>query len=286
MASGTAGTLQPMTSASPPATPELAVIGGSGFYTFLDDAREVQVDTPYGAPSAPVAIGTVDAADGSRTVAFLPRHGAHHEYPAHMVNYRANLWALRSLGVRQVLAPCAVGGLQPDLGPGTLVVPDQLVDRTTGRTQTYYDRGACHVSFADPYCPRLRGDLLAGVGGDTRPVDGGAMVVIEGPRFSTRAESRWYAREGWAVVNMTGHPEAVLARELALCYATVAVVTDYDAGVDAGTSVSQAEVFRVFGEHMDSLRTALRGVAATVSADRDCPCAGHLDGMSLPVELP
>ncbi len=180
-----------------------------------------------------VNIGTRIPRAWLRTVAFLPRHGADHRYPAHRVPYRANLWALRSLGVRQVLAPCAVGGLRPELGPGSFVVPDQLVDRTSGRMQTYYDTGAVHVSFADPYCERLRGHLLDGLA-DQQPTDGGAMVVIEGPRFSTRAESRWYADQGWAVVNMTGHPEAVLARELALCYATVALVTDHDAGVDDG----------------------------------------------------
>lgn len=267
------------------AAPSIAVIGGSGFYTFLDDADQIDVATPYGAPSAPVSVGTVATPDGPRAVAFLPRHGPHHEYPAHRVNYRANMWALRSLGVRQILAPCAVGGLQPALGPETLVIPDQIVDRTGGRVQTYYDEGACHISFADPYCPRLRVALRDGLA-DRSPVDGGTMVVIDGPRFSTRAESRWYAAQGWSVVGMTGHPEAVLARELALCYATVALVTDHDAGVDESSSVSQAEVFALFAKHTDSLRSALRGIAATMSADRDCLCPHAVDGMELPVELP
>ena len=259
--------------------PDLAVIGGSGFYSFLDDATEVEVDTPYGKPSAPIAVGTT----GDRTVAFLPRHGQGHEFPAHRVNYRANLWALRSLGVRQVLAPYAVGSLRPELGAGTLVVPDQLVDRTTTRVQTYYDEGACHVGFSDPYCPRLRAALLRG---RADAVDGGAMVVIDGPRFSTRAESQWYAAQGWSLVNMTGHPEAVLARELALCYAGVALVTDLDAGIDAEHAVSQAEVFRVFAEHIEALRGDLRVVADSVDVERDCACPSAIDGMSLPVELP
>jgi 5'-methylthioadenosine phosphorylase len=263
------------------ARPDVAVIGGSGFYTFLDDPREVEIETPYGKPSAPIAVGTVEG----RSVAFLPRHGPHHEFPAHRVPYLANMWALRSLGVRQVLAPCAVGGLQVEHGPGTFVVPDQLVDRTTARQQTYYDSGACHVSFADPYCARLRGHLLAGLIGHA-PVDGGAMVVIEGPRFSTRAESRWYADQGWAVVNMTGHPEAVLARELALCYATVALVTDHDAGVDETSAVSMDEVFAVFASHTDTLKTALAGVVAGLGGDRGCACSRAVDGMDLPIELP
>ncbi|GAA2084746.1 S-methyl-5'-thioadenosine phosphorylase [Aeromicrobium halocynthiae] len=265
--------------------PDVAVIGGSGFYTFLDDAETVDVDTPYGSPSAPVVVGTVEG----RRVAFLPRHGRHHDFPAHTVPYRANMWALRSLGVRQVLAPCAVGSLRPELGPGTFVVPDQLVDRTTGRTQTYFDSGACHISFADPYCDRLRGDLLGGLA-EHSPTDGGAMVVIDGPRFSTRAESRWYAEQGWSLVNMTGHPEAVLARELALCYAAVALVTDHDAGVDAGGAVNQADVFTVFGEYTEVLRSSLRGIVAALAPStpegRTCSCSSAVDGMDLPVTLP
>jgi 5'-methylthioadenosine phosphorylase len=263
------------------------VIGGSGFYAFLDDVMEHAVDTPYGRPSAPIAVGTVDTDAGPRRVAFVPRHGPRHEYPAHAVNYRANLWALRGLGVRQVIAPCAVGSLRPELGPGTLVVPDQLVDRTTGRIQTYFDEGACHVGFADPYCGRLRRELLVSLGTQgTTAVDGGVMVVVDGPRFSTRAESQWYAAQGWSLVNMTGHPEAVLARELALCYTPIALVTDVDAGVAAYEAVSQAEVFRVFAEHSDRLRQLLRGAVETLPADRDCACPDVHAGMTLPVALP
>ena len=266
--------------------PDIAVVGGSGFYSFLTDAETTEIDTPYGAPSGPVSIGEAHG----RTVAFLPRHGPGHEFPAHQVPYRANLWALRSLGVRQVLAPCAVGGLTPELGPGTFVVPDQLVDRTTSRIQTFYHSGAVHVTFADPYCHRLRTDLLTGLSA-LNPVDGGAMVVIEGPRFSTRAESRWYAAQGWSVVNMTGHPEAVLARELGLCYATVALVTDHDAGVthDDGTTsgaVSMEEVFRVFAEHTEALKAAMGSVIANVGPQGDCVCGHAVDGMDLPFELP
>lgn len=267
--------------------PDVAVIGGSGFYSFLSDVREVDVATPYGSPSAPVSVGTVPVAGSRRSVAFLPRHGSGHAYPAHRVNYRANLWALRSLGVRQVVAPCAVGSLRPELGPGTLVVPDQLVDRTSGRVQTYYDSGACHVAFADPYCPRLRAHLLHSSSRQGEElVDGGVMVVIEGPRFSTRAESQWYAGQGWSLVNMTGHPEAVLARELAMCYVAVALVTDLDAQLDEAGSVDQAEVFRVFGENTERLRRLLEHVVATAPGRSGCPCPGALDGMDLPVALP
>ena len=140
-----------------PRTPSLAVIGGSLFYSFLDDVEHVELDTPYGVPSAPIAIGSV----GARTVAFLPRHGVDHEFPTHRINYRANIWALRSLGVRRAFGPCAVGGLSAVLTPGAMVVPDQLADRTTSRTQTFTDSGAVHAPFSDPYCPALRGALLA-----------------------------------------------------------------------------------------------------------------------------
>ncbi|SCG40679.1 S-methyl-5'-thioadenosine phosphorylase [Micromonospora inositola] len=264
-------------------TAELAVIGGSGLYALLDGATEHVLETPYGAPSDPVTLAEV----GGRRVAFLPRHGRDHRYPPHLIPYRANLWALRSLGVRQVLAPCAVGGLRPELGPGTFVVPDQLIDRTSGRTQTYYDRGAVHVSFADPYCPVGRRTLLDAAAGRAVPaVDGGTVVVVEGPRFSTRAESRWFAAIGGSVVNMTGHPEAVLARELALCYTSIALVTDLDAGVESGESVTQEEVFRVFAENTDRLRGVLLDALAALPAERDCPCGHALDGIKLPFPLP
>jgi 5'-methylthioadenosine phosphorylase len=262
---------------------EFAVIGGSGLYALLDGATEFTVDTPYGPPSDPVTIAEV----GGRTVAFLPRHGRDHRHPPHRIPYRANLWALRSLGVRQILAPCAVGGLRPELGPGTFVIPDQLVDRTSGRTQTYYDEGAVHVSFADPYCPVGRETLRgAAERHGVAAVPTGTMVVVEGPRFSTRAESRWFAAIGGTVVNMTGHPEAVLARELALCYTAIALVTDLDAGVEGDHGVTQEEVFRVFGENTARLRDLLLDAITALPTDRTCPCGAALDGIKLPFALP
>ena len=260
-------------------TPTVAVIGGSGFYSLFDASDQVPVTTPYGEPSAPISVGALSG----RPVAFLPRHGVGHEHPPHRINYRANLWALRSLGVRQVLAPCAVGGLQPDAARGALVVPDQLVDRTTGRVQTYVERGAAHAPFADPYCPDLRAALVAAEPG---VVDGGTLVVIEGPRFSTRAESRWYAGQGWSLVNMTGHPEAILARELGLCYATIALVTDLDAGIRAEDAVDQATVFAVFAENIGRLKDLLITAVSALPPVGDCGCDRWLDGVDLPFELP
>jgi len=265
-------------------TATIGVIGGSGFYSFLDDIEEVRLDTPYGPPSDPIAVGTV----AGRTVAFIPRHGRDHRYPPHKIPYRANLWALRSLGVRQVLAPSAVGSLVPQYGPGTLAVPDQLVDRTYGRVQTFYEEGgAIHVSFADPYCPVGRRVVLdTARKADWEPVDGGTLVVIEGPRFSTRAESQWYAAQGWTLVGMTGHPEAVLARELALCYTPICLVTDLDAGIEEGEGVTMEEVFRVFAKNVNRLRSLVTAVVEALPADRDCPCPHALDGMNLPLQLP
>lgn len=267
---------------APAQAASVAVIGGSGFYTFLDDSREVQVSTPYGEPSAPINVGIVEG----RAVAFLPRHGRHHEFPPHKINYRANTWALRALGVRRILAPCAVGGLTSDVAPGDLVVPDQLVDRTTSRPQTFIDRGAAHVPFADPYCPVLRRVLCDS---DSAIRDGGTMVVVEGPRFSTRAESQSFAAAGWSLVNMTGHPEALLARELGLCYATLALVTDMDAGADGHEPVDQATVFARFAENLDVTRRLLRkaiGGFDPDQADQDCDCAAWLEDVTLSFDLP
>ncbi|MFE9424050.1 S-methyl-5'-thioadenosine phosphorylase [Kitasatospora sp. NPDC006697] len=265
---------------------EIGVIGGSGLYALLDEVAEVRVGTPYGAPSDSVFLGEI----AGRTVAFLPRHGRDHRLPPHRINYRANLWALHSLGVRQVVGPCAVGGLRPEYGPGTLVVPDQFVDRTSGRLQTFYDGlprpdgglpEVVHAPVADPYCPAGRSAALAAARAQAwEPVDGGTLVVIEGPRFSTRAESRWYTANGWSVVGMTGHPEALLARELAVCYTSLALVTDLDAGVEAGEGVTHQEVLEVFARNVDRLRGVLFKAVEALPATRDCVCSHALDGVT------
>jgi 5'-methylthioadenosine phosphorylase len=257
----------------------IGVIGGSGFYTFFDSgARTINLDTPFGEPSASVTVGGV----GQHEVAFLPRHGVNHQYPAHKVPYRANMWALRALGVRQVFAPCAVGSLTPELEPGAIVVPDQLVDRTRRRADTYFDSGAAHVSFADPYCPTLRSAVtgLPGV------VEGGTMVVIEGPRFSTRAESQWFAAAGFTLINMTGYPEAVLARELEICYATIALVTDLDAGIDAGAGVKVVDVIAEFEKNIEPFKKLVQEAVGQVPAEHTCTeCLSHT-GIQLPFDQP
>jgi 5'-methylthioadenosine phosphorylase len=260
---------------------DLGVFGGSGLYRFLDDIVEVELDTPWGAPSAPIAIGTL----ADRRVAFLPRHGTAHQFPPHRINARANLWAMRELGVRRIFGPCASGSLRAEIAPGDFVICDQLVDRTTGRASTFYDGPVTnHITFADPYCPELRAAAVeAGQAEGITVHDGGTVVVVEGPRFSTRAESQWYAAMGWHVINMTQHPEAPLARELGLCYATIALITDWDAGLEGDPSihpVSQAEVFAFLEGNADRVRQLLfRALAEIPLAPEGCPCASGPNGL-------
>jgi len=269
---------------------EIGVIGGSGFYEFLTDSERVSITTPFGDPSDDVVIGDLQG----RRVAFLARHGQGHRFPPHRVNYRANLWALRSVGVRQVLAPCAVGSLKPEHGPGTIVVPDQVVDRTWGRDHTIYDGvgPVVHVGFSDPYCPRGRAAAVnAGRAAGKSVVDSGTLVVVNGPRFSSRAESRWHQQAGWTVVGMTGMPEASIARELAICFTTIALVTDHDAGVEGGEAVTHEEVLRVFARNINDLKVVLRSTIVAMPAAEDdaaatCSCRRSLDGLTLPIALP
>lgn len=274
-----------------PTWAEIAVIGGSGFYRFLDDAHEVEVDTPFGSPSGPVTVGRV----GDRPVAFLARHGPGHQHAPHSVPYRANLWALASLGVTRVIGPCASGSLRADIGPGDLVVLDQLLDRTWGRPDTFVEGpGVDHVSFADPYCPELSAvlaDTALAPGGwpGGRVHVGGGVVVVQGPRFSTRAESRWYAGAGLDVINMTQYPEAYLARELGLCYAGVALVTDRDAGVDGDPSVEAVTMeaaLAVMAANVEHTRALLAAVIPAVPATAGCGCgaggAPRLRGRAAP----
>ena len=257
---------------------DVGVFGGSGFYRFLDDVTEVSIETPHGPTSAPIALGTL----GDRTVAFLPRHGAHHEYPPHSVPYRANVWAMHALGVTSVFGPCASGSLQAHIVPGSFVVPDQLVDRTWGRADTFFDgsdgRPVHHVAFGDPYDDELRAIAIEACQAEDVEVHAsGTVVTIQGPRFSTRAESQWFGSHGWEVINMTQHPEAVLCREAGLRYAAIALITDFDAGLEGSgiPAVTQDQVFAFFEANVDTVRKVLfRALQADLPTTRIEPAPG------------
>jgi len=243
---------------APKRTAEIGVFGGSGFYSLLEVYDEFWVETPYGLPSDKVTVGVVEG----RNVAFLPRHGRGHQFPPHMINYRANVWAMKALGVKNLIGPCASGSLQPHIAPGDFVICDQFVDRTSGRKDTFYDGPiTTHIAMAEPYCPVLRKIAIEcakemGI----KVHEKGTVVVIQGPRFSTKAESRWFTSMGWEVINMTQYPECYLARELGMSYAMIGLITDWDVGLEGDPNikpVTHEEVIRVFNENNHKLRELL-----------------------------
>lgn len=245
----------------------VGVIGGSGFYDLEQEVRSVEIQTPWGPPSAPLAVADVEGV----AVAFLARHGVDHRLPPHAIEHRANLWAFHHLGVRAVVGSFACGSLDPTLGPGSLVVPDQLIDRTQGRADTIHDSfisGPQHLAFADPYDEEVRHAALAAATALGEPArDGGTVVVINGPRFATRAESRWYRSLGGDLINMTQYPESAIAMELGLAYGSVGLVTDFDVGVEDRPDVAvvtQDEVFAVFAQHLPRLRAVVLAAAVAL----------------------
>ncbi|HSV72516.1 MAG TPA: S-methyl-5'-thioadenosine phosphorylase [Chthonomonadales bacterium] len=259
-------------------TADVGIIGGSGFYSLFPNFEEVATETPYGAPSDSVFVASLEG----RRVAFLPRHGRNHSVPPHRVNYRANIWALRQLGVRYLISPCAAGSLQPHIHPGDFVVCDQYVDRTRGRADTFYDGPEVyHVSLADPYCPHLRQlatDVIREHGIQVH--DRGTVVTINGPRFSTRAESTWFSDAGWEVVSMTQYPEAYLALELEIAPVNISLITDYDCGLHAAglvEAVTAAEVMAVLRQNSERIRSVVLEMARRIPAGLDSPCHRALE---------
>lgn len=245
---------------------EIGVFGGSGFYSLLKDVREVKVDTPYGAPSDTYFLATIHG----RKVAFLPRHGRSHTLPPHRINYRANVWGMRSLGVQAIISPCAAGSLQKEVEPGAFVVCDQFVDRTTGRPDTFYDGPiVTHVSAADIYDPTLRRLAIEVIKSHGIPChESGTVVVIQGPRFSTKSESKWFHDQGWEVINMTQFPEAYLCRELGMAVVNISLITDYDSGVHAGTeAVNATDVLAVFKSNSEKIKQVVLDLIAKIPAD-------------------
>jgi 5'-methylthioadenosine phosphorylase len=267
-----------MTTAPTELKADIGVFGGSGFYSLLDNVREATIETPYGPPSDSVFIA--DFAE--KRVAFLPRHGRRHTLPPHAINYRANVWAMKSLGVRYLISPCAAGSLQTHVAPEHFVVCDQYVDRTRGRKDTFYDGPEVfHVSSADPYCPHLRRLAIEVIREQGITVhERGTMVVIQGPRFSTKAESRWFTQAGWEVIGMTGYPEAYLALEQAIAIVNIALITDYDSGLVAEGEVSPVtteEVYAVFLKNAERVKKVVLELIRRIPPDLDSPCHHSLD---------
>jgi 5'-methylthioadenosine phosphorylase len=258
---------------------EIGVFGGSGLYSMEGATvlEELKVETPFGAPSDLITIVEI----AGKRVAFLPRHGRKHQYPPHKVPYKANIWAMKVLGVERVLAPNAVGSLQRHVKPGDFVICDQFVDRTRHRDDTFFNGPlTTHVSTADPYCPQLREIAIQACRDLGIPHhERGTVVVIEGPRFSTKAESRWFTQMGWEVINMTQYPEVVLAREAELCYVNISIVTDYDTGLVAEGEVepvSAEEVMRNFAASVEKARQLIAEIIRRLPAERTCRCGEAL----------
>jgi len=260
----------------------IGIIGGSGFYDLAKNLKEIKVETPYGAPSEKIAIGEIFA----KKIAFIPRHAKTHDIPPHKINFRANIWALHSLGVNHVLTVTAAGSLQKKYQPGSFVIVDQFVDRTWGRADTFFDGPiVTHVSSAYPYCEQI--NKLVSENGqkmDLQIFPKGTVVVIQGPRFSTRAESEWFTKMGWDVINMTQYPEVILAKDLQMGYTAIALVTDYDAGLIADKDiepVSASQVHKIFSQ---SIPLAKKLVLETIKhwpEKLTCNCQKSLEGARL-----
>ncbi|TRO52353.1 S-methyl-5'-thioadenosine phosphorylase [Candidatus Bathyarchaeota archaeon] len=255
---------------------DIAIIGGTGVYDpeIIDNAERVKIHTPYGSPSATVTLGDYD----DTKIAFIPRHGDGHIIPPHKIPFQANIWALMQLDVKRIVASSAVGSLRMDYKPGDCVLTDQFIDRTKRRSDTFYEGGQiCHISAADPLCPELR--QVIGDYADKLKLKNhkeGTYVCIEGPRFSTRAESNMFRQWGCDIIGMTMYPEVILAREAQICYVSVAMVTDYD--VWAEKPVSAAEVMEVMEKNSENFKRLIMGAIPEIPAEKHCSCGSALTG--------
>ena len=257
----------------------IGIFGGSGFYNLLSNSEIVEIETAFGAPSSPVTVGKI----GNRDVAFIARHGLQHEFPPHRIPFKANILAFKELGVNQIIAPAAVGSLKKEIEPGHFVIPDQFVNFTTKRDDTFYEeRPVTHIGSSEPYCPHLRQLLIDSAAKMQLPVhDKGTVVVIEGPRFASKAESNFYRNQGWDIINMTQYPEMMLARELEICYANISVVTDYDTGIKDDPSINSVtldDVMKVFAENNQKVKNLLYEIIPSMPDKRTCICARALEG--------
>jgi 5'-methylthioadenosine phosphorylase len=255
---------------------DLAIIGGSGLYEMpgLRSAREHNPDTPFGRPSAPIVVGTLEG----KRVAFLARHGIGHHITPSEVPYRANIYALKTLGVQQIVSISACGSLQEKFAPGHIVIPDQIYDNTHKRARSFFGDGlVAHISVADPFCGELSDQLQSAVGLAGGVVHrGGSLITIEGPRFSTKAESQTYRSWGMSIIGMTASPEAFLAREAEICYATMAHVTDYDVWHVSEAPVTVEMVIQTLNKNTTMAQEAVRILASNLKPERSCDCAHAL----------
>lgn len=263
---------------------EIGVFGGSGFYQLFEKAEKLKIKTPYGDPSAEITLIEIDG----KKVAFLPRHGLKHQFPPHKVPFKANLYAFKKLGIKRIISPCSAGSLQPEIKPGDFVILDQFFDRTKGREDTFFDGPeTTHISGAHPYCPQLREIAFKQSQKLRIPVHKkGTVAVINGPRFSTVAESQFFTNQGWEVVNMTQYPEVVLARELEICFLGIALVTDWDVGLAAGKAVKPVElkeVLKVFSQNLKKARQLVLEIIKALPEKKNCQCDQALKGARIKV---
>ncbi len=267
----------------------IGIIGGSGFYSLLEGAEERKVSTPYGKPSSLMRIGKI----GGKDVVFMARHGDRHDLPPHKVPFRANIWALKQVGVERIIATAACGSLKKEIMPGDFVIPDQFANFTR-REDTFYDGPeTVHVSFHEPYCSELRSVLLKTASANMRVHPRGTVAVIQGPRFSTRAESEFYKKFGFDIINMTQYPEVALARELEMCYSSVSIVTDYDTGLheeqmtadfqsaSAVAPVNAQDFLRIFSQNVERVKLLITDAIPLVPDDRKCGCKDALKNAKL-----
>jgi len=250
---------------------DIGIIGGSGFYSLFTESQRMIVETPYGSPSCQFMIGEI----AGKRVAFLPRHGERHQYPPHVIPYTANIYGFKKLGVKFIIASCAAGSLQPKIKPGDFVIADQFVDRTRGRKDTFYDGPkAVHIAADSPFCPSLRKVAIeVGKKLNYRIHQGGTMVVINGPRFSTKAESQWFRSCGWQVINMTAYPEVVLAREQQMCYVNISLITDYDTGLKDDPRVepvSLRKVLEIFKKNNEKVKKMINEMIKKIDGSFSC----------------
>jgi len=252
----------------------IGIIGGTGVYNLIEKGEEIEskiIETPYG-ESPSISLFVL----GGKKVAFMPRHRKGHEHPPHMINYRANIYALKELGVERIIATNAVGSLHKHIKPGDFLVPNDFLDFTSRRKSTFHNRKTVHIDVSQPYCPHLRKILLK----SGEMIDGGVYVCTEGPRFETPAEIEMFRILGGTVVGMTGLPEAVLARELEMCYASLSLVGNYAASIST-TKVTMDEVFQIMDDKMKELTNLIYNSILNVSSIRNCPCQCALEGAEL-----